>query len=288
MTFDVTVIIPILNGEEFLNEELDALIKQDFTGTWEIVVADNGCTDRSMDIVREYQDRLPIRIVDARSVRGVSHARNVGIRASDSTYVAICDADDIVDPGWLSGLVAAAAPDAIVGGARDDWLLNPREWVVARGGGRNTESTLGTARVMPSAWGGNFLISRSLFDELGGFDETILLGEDADICYRAQLKGYRLIFTPDAVLYSRYRNTFKAVYRQTYRWSTWEPEIYRRYLGRGAHRRPWSEVGGAWARLILLWPYYFRRGEKKIWYVRHVAQTLGYLRGSIRYRALYL
>src|SRR6476660_6812079 len=78
----VSVIMPVLDGEAHIAEQLAALAGQTYTGDWELVVSDNGCRDRSMDIVRSFEARLPsVTIADARARRGLNYARNTGANA---------------------------------------------------------------------------------------------------------------------------------------------------------------------------------------------------------------
>ena len=55
----ISVVLPILNGEAHLEEQLAALAAQTYAGPWELVAVDNGCTDRSMAIVESWRDRVP-------------------------------------------------------------------------------------------------------------------------------------------------------------------------------------------------------------------------------------
>ena len=102
--------MPVLNGEEHIGDQLAALAAQTYRGEWELVVVDNGCRDRSMEIVREWAPRLPsVTIVDATARRGLNRARNAGAAAARGDFLAFCDADDVATPGWLEAMAEAAA-----------------------------------------------------------------------------------------------------------------------------------------------------------------------------------
>src|SRR5688500_9296124 len=97
-----SVVVPVRDGAATIGEQLAALAQQDFPGSWEVVVADNGSRDGTADVVRSFRDRLPgLRLVDASARPGASHARNAGAAAATGEVLAFCDADDVVDPGWL-------------------------------------------------------------------------------------------------------------------------------------------------------------------------------------------
>ena len=61
----VTVVIPVLNGETWLPEQLAGLEAQDYEGDWEVLAVDNGSTDGSAALLRSWEDRLPLRVVAA-------------------------------------------------------------------------------------------------------------------------------------------------------------------------------------------------------------------------------
>jgi glycosyltransferase involved in cell wall biosynthesis len=109
-TVDVSVVIPVRNAADHLEEQLAALASQTYEGSWEVVVADNGSTDASLEVVRSWALRVPhLEIVDASDRAGPSHARNVGAAAARGRVLAFVDADDVAAPTWLAELVAAAA-----------------------------------------------------------------------------------------------------------------------------------------------------------------------------------
>jgi len=91
---DVAVIIPTYNCARHLPEAVESVLKQSFTCS-ELIVVDDGSTDDTRAILRPYQDTISY-IYQNNS--GVAKARNTGILASESTYIAFLDADDV----WLS------------------------------------------------------------------------------------------------------------------------------------------------------------------------------------------
>ena len=112
----VSVVMPVRNAEPFLAEQLAALSQQTYPGRWELVAVDNGCTDRSIEVVEKWRPQLPeVRVVDASGRKSPNYARNGGAAAARGDLLAYCDADDVVDRGWLGALVEAAR-EAIGGG----------------------------------------------------------------------------------------------------------------------------------------------------------------------------
>jgi glycosyltransferase involved in cell wall biosynthesis len=93
----VSVIIPVYNAEKFLSETIESVIAQTYPD-WEIIAVDDGSTDRSLEILRKYEQRLPSKIhVITQRNSGVSIARNNAIAIAKGEYIAFLDHDDL----WL-------------------------------------------------------------------------------------------------------------------------------------------------------------------------------------------
>src|SRR3954449_5241960 len=102
----VSVVVPIYNVEPYLGDCLDSLAAQTFRDL-EIVMVDDGSTDRSGEIARDYGARDPrFRLVE-RPNGGLSAARNTGIDAARGEFLAFVDSDDVVAPTAYERLVAA-------------------------------------------------------------------------------------------------------------------------------------------------------------------------------------
>ena len=84
---EVSVVIPALNVADTIGQQLDGLACQNFNGNWEVIVADNGSTDSTREVVESFADRLPaLKVIDASDRRGINHARNVGSQAARGRY----------------------------------------------------------------------------------------------------------------------------------------------------------------------------------------------------------
>src|SRR5262249_31692863 len=128
----VSVVVPMHNAAGTIGEQLDALGRQTFADPWELVVVDNLSDDPSAEVVRSYGHLFAqLRIVPAGTGRGPSYARNTGAAAAAGDLLCFCDADDVVDEGWLEALVAEARTHDFVAGYLDiDRLNDPdiRSW----------------------------------------------------------------------------------------------------------------------------------------------------------------
>ncbi|QIM21707.1 glycosyltransferase [Phycicoccus sp. HDW14] len=287
----VSVVIPVLDPGPLLREQLDSLAAQDFPHPWEVLVVDDGCTDGSLDVVPTYADRLRVRVLPAGAgvgPRGPASGRNRGVRACRSEWVAFCDADDVAEPAWLRGLYDARDGADLVAGACDVTSLNDPTVVTARGGpeyGRSLPE--GPCGFLPYAPSCNVLISRRALDAVDGWDETLRYCEDVDICWRAQLEGFRLVFAPDAVMGYRYRDSVGALFRQIRRYKTAEVALYRRFRGDGARRPTLGTAAGRWWWVLSRGPYPFLGRERRMTWVAQAGALVGRLEGMAQQRTWY-
>lgn len=215
--YALSVVIPCLNGADTVGSAVELLVAQGWTGSWEIVVADNGSTDGTPQVVTELASRYDnVRLVEAAGPRRAAFARNVGARAARGRSIAFFDADDIPDPAWLGAMGEALAEHDFVACRLDTESLN-EDWTAAVRGRPQSTGLLTTSvhPFLPAASGGTIGIRRSLFLELGGFDQDIPGGsEDIEICWRVQLAGHPLEFVPDAVVKMRFRHTRRDLFAQ--------------------------------------------------------------------------
>lgn len=289
MKVDVSVIIPAYDPGPLLREQLDALVAQEGAPVFEVVIADNGCLDGSLDVVADYVKRLQVRVVPAADVRGPAHARNVAAAASAAPWLAFCDADDVVDHNWLAGLWAHRAEDALVTGVLDMTLLNPPEVLSARGGADIGRSLpVGPCDFLTYAPSGNLLINAGRFRELGGWDESLSHCEDVDLSWRAQLAGDRVVHTSDSTLHYRLRGTTRDLFRQVRAYKTSEVGLYVRFRGVGARRPPMRETAHWWWWLLSRSPYVVLDTRRRYLWWAAAGCVAGRVQGSVRHRVVYL
>lgn len=217
-----SVVIALYNGAATVGEQLDALAAQSCT-TFEVIVADNGSTDAGPAIVQQHP--LRARLVDASDRRGQSHARNVGAAAARSEKLLFCDQDDVADPGWVTALADALDDWDIVGGLSEGRTLNG--WRVAW---RTEPMRPDGGTPLPAATGSNLAIRREVLDGLGGWPEDYLGGgEDAALCWKAQLNGFTLGYREDAVMHYRYRADLRSHARQQYEYGRQQTRVRARF-----------------------------------------------------------
>jgi len=288
---ELSVVLPCRNGAGTIAAQLEALATQSWDGTWELVVADNGSTDDSMQIVESFRSRFPaLRIVDASAHRGLAPTLNAGVRASSGRAIAFVNDDDEVAAGWLEAIADALKHHDVVGGRleyerlNEPWAIQLRE--------RPQEGGLmewGFSDYLPFAAGASLGVRRELHDSIGGFDETMVpAGEDMDYCWRLQQAGAKMAFAPDAVTHYRLRASPRAVFRQGLAYGEGHVLVYKKHRARGLEpaRNPWRRGIRGWlglARRLLL----VRNKADRARLVWHTGIRLGLAKGSLKHRVVF-
>ena len=281
----ISVIIPVRNGADTLAEQLAALERQTYTGAWEIVVSDNGSTDGTQALAREWAARVPkLSVVDASGRVGSSYARNFGARQAQGEFLAFCDADDVVVPEWLESLAAAAAEFDAVTGRQEAGTINSdavQSWRAPRSAG------LPRAGFLPFAPSCNLGVWASVFGQTGGFDEEYPQSHDVEWSWRAQLASFTLGFAPGAVVHYRYRTSPRGVWRQAYLSGLDAARLYRDYRDKGLRRPGPARVLRTWGWIVVRAPYLGSAARRGIW-MRRAGEAAGRLAGSAKFRVFFL
>jgi len=208
----VSVIVCVYNGERTLDACLASLKKLNYPN-YEVVVVNDGSTDGTRQIAEGYSY---IRLINQEN-KGLSEARNVGIRAATGEIIAFTDADCMADADWLTHLVARfqSSDFAAVGGPN---LTPPDDSFVAScvavSPGAPTHVLLDD-EVAEHIPGCNMAFRHEALKAISGFDPIFrAAGDDVDLCWRLQNKGYKIGFSPAAVVWHFRRNTVRDYLKQ--------------------------------------------------------------------------
>jgi GT2 family glycosyltransferase len=206
------VIVLNWNGEAYLAECLSSLRRQRYTGSFQVVVVDNGSQDGSVGLVQ--RDFPEVQLVPSSVNLGFSAGNNLAARRLDAELLAFLNNDTRADPGWLDELVSVVmeAPDVAAAGGRIlSWDGKRVDFV---GGGATLtgfglqfqfgETPLADEpeRDMLFACGGSMIVKRRPYLEVGGLDDDyFLFYEDVDLGWRLWLAGYRVRYAPRSITY---------------------------------------------------------------------------------------
>lgn len=222
----ISIVIPNYNGKKYLKECLDSIYNVHDT-SYEVIVIDNDSQDDTFEWLNQYNN-LIFKQLDKNY--GFSHAVNEGIQLAQGKYVLLLNNDTVIESDFLGQLVNTMEQDTQIFGVSSKMIAyhnrniiddagdeyNLLGWAKKRGDGQPVELFTQPQQVF-SACAGAALYRKSIFDEIGYFDEKFFAYmEDIDISYRANIYGYKNVYSPKAKVYhigsatsgSRY-NAFK-------------------------------------------------------------------------------
>ncbi len=178
----VSVILPTYNRAWILREAVDSVLSQDYPQI-ELIVINDGSTDDTLDLLDGYKGRITI--IDQEN-KGVSAARNAGIKKSRGKFIALLDSDD----AWEKGKISCQMdffdrhPDALICQTEEIWIRNGKrvnpKVKHKKPSGDIFEASLKLCLVSPSA----VMMKKELFKLKGGFNESFTVCEDYDLWLR--------------------------------------------------------------------------------------------------------
>jgi len=207
----ISVIVPALNEESVIGQCLASLKQQKLRGCFEVIVVDNGSTDRTREIARSFGSSLSLTVLERSGVR-ISALRNLGAATARGAFLAFLDADCVAPRHWLQQTVDLLhADDFRIVGAQYRIPANS-SWVAEAWYGDLWHMKDGPVSYVP---GGDLAVSRELFMNLGGFDETIVTSEDTEFCGRAAASSVPILAVPSlSVVHLGTPQTLEGFYRK--------------------------------------------------------------------------
>jgi O-antigen biosynthesis protein len=208
----VSVIVCAYNGERTMDPCLASLESLNYPN-YEVIVVNDGSTDKTREIAERYSY---IRLINQEN-QGLSAARNVGLRAATGDIIAYTDCDCMADPDWLTHLVARflSSDFGAVGGPNlppPDSSLVANCVAVSPGGPTHVLLDDEVAEHIP---GCNMAFRREALEAIRGFDPVFrAAGDDVDLCWRLQNKGYKIGFSAAALVWHFRRNTVRDYIKQ--------------------------------------------------------------------------
>jgi len=197
----VSVIIPTYNRAAWVMEAVASVLAQTYRG-FELVVVDDGSTDFTPRALASFGSAIQVLRREER--RGVSAARNLGARTATGDWLAFLDSDDLWMPDKLARQVEylLANPDLVICQTGETWIrngvrVNPPE-ACQKVAGDIFLPSLARCLVSPSA----VMLHRRLFEETGGFDESLPAAEDYDLWLRISWR-YPVGLVPDSLVIKR-------------------------------------------------------------------------------------
>nr|WP_245809881.1 glycosyltransferase [Halorubrum vacuolatum] len=207
----MSIIVPVYNDPDGIRTTLKSLLSQS-TDPAQIIVVDNGSTDRTPETVRSYMDdHANLALLFEHEIQSSYAARNTGIRHTDAEILAFVDADMTVPEDWLeSAIETFRITDAGYMGCPVELTLPENPPLPARYDhhtGFPVEGYLESQHFAPTCC---LFVRRAVFEDVGLFDHRLESGGDKEFGNRVHAAGYELHFAADVTMYHPTRNTLRA------------------------------------------------------------------------------
>jgi len=233
----VSVIIPCRNEEKHIKSCIEAILLSDYGAeNIEILVVDGMSDDNSRKIIREITSKnQDVKLID--NVGKITPlAFNLGIKNSSGNYIVIVGARQLIEKNYISHCIAILDSNTqigCVGGKVNNVYENPTSKIIATamdssfgvgvGNFRNKEEDGFTDTV------GTPVYRKSIFNEIGLFDEALVRNQDDELNFRLLKKGYKIFFTVKTGMKYFVRANYKNLYRQYFQYGYWKVYVNRKH-----------------------------------------------------------
>ncbi len=292
----LSVVVPFYNRAAGVRPCLQVVLAQQLPPGWqaEYIAVDNASTDGT----REEISRFPVRLVDC-ARRSPGAARNAGVQAATGEIVVFTDSDCIPQDGWLAELVSPFEdPEVLITGgkirgqASDADLARFTEEHSLLDNAKFFDGTLCFPPFFATA---NAAFRRSALLQVGGFDDTIWMGEDSDLCWRVMDLGGKLVYCPEAVVEHAHRTDLPGFYRQAQDYGASAVHVFAKHrerLGLHAyihwdHARKLARLPGAILQRQLTRSDSYEKKELLYELVWRTGYAVGCLRGCLRWKVVF-
>lgn len=234
MKFAFSIIIPVYNRPQEIDELLASLTKQDFSTHFEVLIIEDGSTDSSEEIVSKYESQLDLKYF-FKGNSGAGASRNFGMQNASGNYFIILDSDVIVPEQYLLEVQNAlennftdafGGPDAAHKSftSLQKAINYSMTSVLTTGGIRGKKQAVG--KFQPRSF--NLGLSKKAFEKTEGFSK-MKNGEDIDLTFRLWENGFETQLIEKAFVYHKRRSTIRQFYKQTFGFGTARPILNKKY-----------------------------------------------------------
>lgn len=212
----VSLYIPCYNGEAFIEACIEGALSQTLQPD-EILVIDDGSTDKSVELASVYGE---VRVIRHETNKGLAVARNTAIREAKGELLAALDADCVAKPTWLETLVAIMDASPKITGCSGMLVENFCDTAADRFRTQHMPQHWGDTHIVNPTFllGANTIFRNAGLRTIGGYDEKFHTnGEDADICHRLVGNKGILVYEPSAIVFHLRKDTVRSVLNMQWR-----------------------------------------------------------------------
>ncbi|WP_158838622.1 glycosyltransferase [Polaribacter sp. L3A8] len=229
-----SIIIPVYNRPTEIDELLESLTQQDFSKDFEVLIIEDGSTEKSEAVVGKYNNQLDLKYFFKEN-SGAGASRNFGMQHANGDYFIILDSDVIVPSQYLSEVNKAlkinftdafGGPDAAHKSftALQKAINYSMTSVLTTGGIRGKKQAVG--KFQPRSF--NLGLSKAAFNKTQGFSK-MKNGEDIDLTFRLWENGFETQLIEKAFVYHKRRSSIQQFFKQTFGFGTARPILNKKY-----------------------------------------------------------
>lgn len=234
INLSISIIIPVYNRPQEIDELLESLTKQTFIEDFEVIVVEDGSKNTSKEIVEKYQSQLNIHYFFKEN-SGAGASRNFGMQKASGNYFIILDSDVIVPKDYLEivkNQLKEKYTDAYGGPDAAHESFTPLQKAInysmtsflTTGGIRGKKKGVGKFQLRSF----NLGISKKAFDITKGFS-SMKTGEDIDLTFKLWENGFETQLISEAFVYHKRRTSIKQFFKQTFAFGTARPILNKKY-----------------------------------------------------------
>lgn len=291
----ISIIIPCLNEEKNIGKCIDSIKNQKYSGELEVIAVDNDSVDDTAKIIKEKGV-----ILAYAENSGPAATKNAGVKLAKGDIIVFIDADCIAHSEWLTNMIMPFSDSSVGCVAGEIFSFEPKteieKFLIQK---KHLSQSVNISHpFLPYAATANAAYRKEVFEHIGLFDESLLIGEDADMSWRMQLDtNYKLRYLYQAAVYHPHETRIKTLFKQKQRHAYGAVALYKKY------RRFWPEQHKSlkkiyWEyssiikRLLKFYKEYFNKNtslnESHFQTILEAGWKFGLLKGSMRYRVWYV
>ncbi|MCF6349741.1 MAG: glycosyltransferase [Flavobacteriaceae bacterium] len=230
MELNYTIIIPVYNRPQEIEDLLTSLLSQAYKKAYEVIIVEDGSTNKCDSIVNNFRDKLNVTYLFKEN-SGAGQSRNYGMNYAKGNYFIILDSDIILPKNYLIEIDKSLQinfTDAFGGADTTHKSFTALQKAInytmtsflTTGGLRNNRGSLNKFQLRSYNMG----ISKKVFEETQGFSKQ-KFGEDIDLTYRLWKKNFKTQFIKEAFVYHKRRTNFKYFFKQTLNFGSARPVL---------------------------------------------------------------
>lgn len=231
----ISIVIPVKNEEALIGKCLKSLEQLNYPKTQlEIIISDGLSTDNTVEIVKDYGAK-----VVRNEAQTVAPGRNIGFQYSKGDFIAFSDADCVMDKNWLDNALKYFDDESVAGVGGPN--LSPENespfgkavrflfliGSVMSGSVYVTNSK--KVKIVKNIPGCNAIYKREALKKVMPTDETLLTCDDTEINHQLINKGYKILYTPDVIVWHYRRDNPKKFWKQIYRYAIGRLQLAKRH-----------------------------------------------------------